>query len=153
MRVIVRSAAFAFLVATLGRADAHDDVIAVFTKMAAALTQTGVDGGTSIAGNVDEFMSAFSRDFQEYDGLKQNVMALVNNAEISSALDPITEEPGSQTYKIDVDWFLQIRSLQQDGPITSRREVIHCELRREKKQWKIISLAPVNFFAPANLGK
>lgn len=153
MRAIARSAALAFIFVVLGQADAHDDVVAVFTKMAAALTQTGVDGGSAIGGNVDEFMSVFSKDFPDYQTLKQNITALVTNAEISSSIDPVMEEPGENTYKIDVDWLMQIRSLQQDGPMVRRRELIHCELRREKKHWKIISLKPVDFFAPANLGK
>jgi hypothetical protein len=32
-----------------------------------------------------------------------------------------------------------------------RREVIHCELQREKRSWKIVSLKPIEFFAAANL--
>ena len=47
----------------------------------------------------------------------------------------------------------EIRSLEQDGPLVRRREVVHCELRKEKKHWKIVALKPIDFFAPANLGK
>ena len=48
---------------------------------------------------------------------------------------------------IDLDWVLEIRSLEQDGPLVRRREVVHCELRKEKKQWKIVALKPIDFFA------
>jgi len=152
MRAIVRSAALAFLVAALVHADAHDDVMQVFTKMAAALTGESFDGVGARPGNVPEFMSVFSKDFPQYDTLKQMVTALVNGAEVSSSIEPLTEEPGDQTYKIDVDWFMQIRSLVEDGPMVRRRQVIHCQLRKEKKHWKIVSMTPLDFFAPANLG-
>lgn len=153
MRAIVRSAALAVIVTAMAHADAHDDVIQAITKMAAALTGETQDGDASRSGNVPEFMSAFSKEFPEYDTLKQMVTALVNSAEVSSSIEPQTEEPGKQTYKIDLDWVLQIRSLVQDGPMVRRREVVHCELRKENKHWKIVSLKPLGFFAPANLGQ
>ena len=152
MLAIVRSAVLLSIAAALACADAHDDVMEVFTKMAAALTQTNAEG-RAISGNVAEFMSGVSKDMPDYDTLKNNVTALVNNAEISSSIEPLTEDAAGDAYKIDLDWVLEIRSLERDGPLVRRREVVHCELRQEKKHWKIISLKPVSFFAAANLGK
>jgi hypothetical protein len=152
MRAIGRSTALLCIAAVFACAEAHDDVMEVFTKMAAALTQTNADG-QAISGNVAEFMSAVAKDMPDYDTLKNNVTALVNNAEISSSIEPLTEDAQGDTYKIDLDWFLEIRSLERDGPIMRRREVVHCELRKEKKHWKIVALKPVSFFAAANLGK
>ena len=142
MRAIARSAALALVVAALARADAHDDVMEVLTKMAAALTEVNVPG----------FMAGVSKDLPQYDTLRNDVTALVNEAEISSSVQPVMEQAGDQTYKIDLDWVLEIRSLEQDGPIVRRREVIHCELRKEKAHWKIVALQPLDFFAAANLG-
>ena len=83
------------------------------------------------------FMSAFSKDMPDHDTLENNVTALVNNADVSSSISPLTEDGNDQTYKIDLDWLLEIRSLEPDGPLVRRREVVHCELRKEKKKWKI----------------
>jgi hypothetical protein len=152
MPAIVRSAALLCIAAAFACADAHDDVMDVLAKMAAALTQTNADG-QAISGNVAEFMSAVSKDMPDYDTLKNNVTALVNNAEISSSIEPLTEDAQADTYKIDLDWVLEIRSLERDGPLVRRREVVHCELRKEKKHWKLIALKPVSFFAAATLGK
>ena len=98
-------------------------------------------------------MSAVSKDMPDYDTLRNNVTALVNNAEISSSIEPLTEDSEGDTYKIDLDWVLEIRSLERDGPLVRRREVVHGELRKEQKHWKIIALKPVSFFAAASLGK
>jgi hypothetical protein len=152
MRAIVRSAVLLCAASAFAADDAHDDVVAVISKMAAALTEDTGQVGGGFHGNVGEFMSAVSKDLPEYDTLKNNVNGLVTGAELSSNIQVLTENAGDP-YKIDVDWFLQIRSLEQDGPMVRRREVVHCELRKEKKHWKIVALKPVDFFAPANLGK
>ena len=153
MRAIVRSALLVCIAAAFARADAHDDVIDVVSSMAAALTEvSGADNGVK-GGNVPRFMAAISKDMPDYDALQQNVTALVNNAEVSSSILPLNEDGSGETYKIDLDWVLEVRSLEQDGPLVRRREVIHCELRKEKKHWKVIALKPLDFFAPPKLGQ
>jgi hypothetical protein len=142
MRAIARSVALAFVLAALAHADPHADVMDVLARMAAALTVVNVPG----------FMSGVSKNMPDYDTLQDDVTALIKSAEVSSSIVPVTEDGDDQKYKIDLDWVLEIRSLEQDGPIVHRRQVIHCELRRENKHWKIVSLKPIDFFAAANLG-
>jgi hypothetical protein len=156
MRAIVRntarSAALVCIAAVFVAADAHDDVIDVITTMAGALSEIS-NGVASRSVNVSRFMSAFSKDMPDRDTLEKNVTALANSADLSSSIEPLTEDGDDQARKIDLDWLLEIRSLEQDGPLVRRREVVHCELRKEKKQWKVVALTPIDFFAPANLGK
>jgi len=156
MRAIVRnaarSAALVCIAAVFASADAHDDVMEVVTSMAGALSEIG-NGVALRTVNVSKFMSAFSKDMPDRDTLENKVTALANSGDISSSIEPLTEDGDEQARTIDLDWLLEIRSLEQDGPLVRRREVVHCELRKEKKQWKIIALKPIDFFAPANLGK
>ena len=157
MRAIVRNtarcAALFCIAAAFACADAHDDVMDVVASMAGALTEVSGDAAGTVRGNVSKFMAAVSKDMPDYDTLKNNVTALVDEGEISSSVLPLTENGDTQTYKIDLDWLLEVRSLEQDGPLVRRREVVHCELRKEKKHWKIIALKPLDFFAPAKLGQ
>jgi len=125
------------------RGDAHSDVIALFGSLAAALTDW----------NVPAFMEGFDRDMHGYDDLKTQIAALVNQAEVTSSIEPIQEDGDDAKYKIDLDWFLQVRSLLDNGPIVERRRIVHCELRKEKKKWKIVSIDPIDFFAPAKIDK
>jgi|SRR5580658_5172824 hypothetical protein len=148
MRAIARSAALVCIAAMFAFADAHGDVIEVVTDMAGALTEV----------NVPKFMSAFSKDMPGYATLQNNVTALVNQAEVSSSIQPVTEDGDDQARSIDLDWVLEVRSLEQDGPIVHRREVVHCELRKDqvhkkKPQWKIVAIKPLDFFSPAKLGQ
>jgi hypothetical protein len=143
MRAIVRSAVLICIAAVFASADAHDDVVEVVTSMASALTDV----------NVSKFMTAFSKDMPGYGTLENNVTALVKQGEVSSSIQTVSEAGDDQTRSVDLDWVLEVRSLEQDGPLVRRREVIHCELRKEKKHWKIVSLKPLDFFASAQLGK
>jgi hypothetical protein len=151
MGVIVRSAVLACIAVGFASADAHDDVMEVVSTMAGALTEVNGIGQSVVRGNVSRFMSAFSKDMPDYATLESNVTALVRQAEVSSSIQTVSEDGDDQARTIDLDWVLQVRSLQEDGPIVRRREVIHCALRKEKKHWKIVSLKPIDFFAPPQL--
>ncbi len=153
MRAIARSAVLVSIAAALACADAHDDVIEVITSMAGALTEVNGIGAGVVRGNVSRFMSACSKEMPGYGTLESNVTALVRQAEISSSIQTVTEDGDDQARSIDLDWVLEVRSLEQDGPVVRRREVIHCELRKEKKHWKIVALKPIDFFAPPKLGQ
>src|ERR1035438_110942 len=104
MPAIVRSAALAIVVVACLLADTHADIIDVFTAMAAALSDT----------NVPEFMGAFDKDMPGYGKLKTDVTALMTQADISSSVEPIKDEGDDAARKMDLDWFLQVRSLIPD---------------------------------------
>ena len=143
MRAIVRSAVILCLAALLLYADAHQDTLDLFASAAAALADV----------NVPKFMEAFDPDMPDYDRLKTDVTALVNQAEVSSSIEPIRDQGDDSKRLVDLDWYLEVRSLLQDGPIIRRREIVHCELQRKNKRWKIVSLEPIQLFAPAALAQ
>jgi hypothetical protein len=143
MRAIARSVVLAAVVAAFACADAHDDVMEVLGSMAGALTEV----------NVPRFMAAFDKDMPDYNTIESSVTALVNQAEVSSSIVPLHEDGDDQARTLDLDWTLQVRSLEQDGPIVRRREVIHSQLRKENKHWKVVAIKPLDFFGPPNLGR
>jgi hypothetical protein len=148
MPAIVRSgtgilACVFFLAPSSLRADTHADIVDLFASMAAALSDV----------NAPQFMAAFDKDTPGYDKLKSEISGLVNQAEISSSVEAVKDDGDEAKRTVDLDWYLQVRSLVPDGPIATRREVIHCELRKEGKHWKIVSLQPPEFFAPPRLDK
>ena len=57
---------------------------------------------------------------------------------MTSSIEPTKEEGDDDKRSLDLDWYMQIRSLMPDGPITTRRQIVHCELKREGKHWKIV---------------
>ncbi len=145
MRAIVRSTGILACVAfTCLIADTHDEIVDVISNLANALSTV----------NTPKFMDAIDKSMPDYDKLKNDVSALMNQTEITSSVEIITEDGDDAKRSVDLDWYLEIRSLAPDGPIERRREHIHCELlRKDKKHWKIVLLKPQNFFAPASLDK
>ena len=141
MPAIVRSACLAAAALACLYADAQSEVTDLFGSMAAALIEV----------NVPKFMDAFDKNMPNYEQLKNEIEAQTNQAEVSSSIEPLKDEGDDKKRSVDLDWYLEVRSLLQDGPIVRRREVIHCELQRDKKGWKIVSLKPLEFFAPAKL--
>ena len=141
MRAIARSAILVAAALACLYADAQSDVTDLFASMAAALVEV----------NVPQFMEAFDKNMPDYELLKNEIESLTNQAEVSSSIEPLKYEGDDKKRSVDLDWFLEVRSLLQDGPIVRRREVIHCELVRDKKGWKISSLKPLEVFAPAKL--
>jgi len=145
MRAIALSVVIALALACFNGApllaDAHSDVIQVVSSLA--------DGLTGV--NVPEFMDVFDKEMPGYDTLRAYVTALTNQAEVNSSIEPVQETGDNQKRSIELDWYLEVRSLLQDGPIVQRREVIHCELEKEGRKWKIVSIKPLDFFAPPKL--
>ena len=141
MRATALSCGIGILACAALIADTHDDVIDLFTSMAAALSEV----------NVPQFMDAFDKDMPDYGQIKTGVAALLNQADVTSSVEPLSDEGDDSKRTVDLDWYLEIKSLLPDGPVVRRREVVHCELRKEKKHWKIVALKPIEFFGPAKL--
>lgn len=121
----------------------HDEVLDLLSGMAAALT----------AVNPAQFMDAFDKSMPDYGKLKDHITALANQAEITSSIELLTDEGDDAKRSVDLDWYLQVRSLYPNGPIVTRREVVHCELGKQGKRWKIVALKPIEFFAPVRLDR
>lgn len=118
--------------------DARHEILDLFTEMASALSE----------GNGLAFLDHIGHSMPDYEKFQQNILALVEQAEVLSAIDLLKEEGDDRTRSVEVDWFLQIRSREQSGPLVRRREIIKCRLARAKKKWKVTSLDPAGFFAP-----
>lgn len=141
MRATALSCGIGILACAALAADTHDDVIDLFTSMAAALSEI----------NIPQFMDAFDKDMPDYGNLKTGVTAMVRQADVTSSIEPLSDEGDDTKRTVDLDWYLEIKSVLPDGPVVRRREVVHCELRKEKKHWKIVALKPIEFFGAAKL--
>ena len=141
MRATALSCGIGILACAALAADTHDDVIDLFTSMAAALSEI----------NIPQFMDAFDKDMPDYGNLKTGVTAMVRQADVTSSIEPLSDEGDDTKRTVDLDWYLEIKSVLPDGPVVRRREVVHCELRKEKKHWKIVALKPIEFFRAAKL--
>jgi hypothetical protein len=119
-------------------ADDSQDIWSLLTEEATALSD----------GNLEDFMAGFDHSMPGYQSLRTNVSALLDQTEVQSAIDLLSEEGSGPTRTVSLDWFLQLVEQQDEVGLTRRREVVRCKLEKRGKKWRIIWIDPISFFAP-----
>jgi len=118
-------------------ADTRQEILDLITELASALSE----------GNGLAFLDHIDHAMPDYQKLEQNILALTEQNEVSAAIDILKQEGDDRTQTVELDWLLQIRSREDNGPIERRRETVKCRAERKKKNWKIASLDPIALFA------
>lgn len=120
-------------------ADPRQEILDLLTALASALSE----------GNGLAFLDRVDHAMPDYHKLEQNILALTADNEIEATIDILKQEGDDLAQSIELDWFLQIRAREQNGPLERRRETVKCRLERgKKKKWKIVAIQPIAFFAP-----
>ena len=112
--------------------------LASVAKIAAALSQGDSDGA----------LEYFDSDMKGYADLEQKIVALTEQADISCAIDVVTDTEENGLHKLDLDWYVQMTPQSATGPVERRRERIQVEMKLIKKQWRITSMTPTKIFDP-----
>ena len=120
------------------RADEAEDVWNVLTEAASALSE----------GNAKSFLALFDRSMADYATLEGNVTALLNQDQVQSSIELLSEEGDRTTRMVELDWFLQVVEQQDTAGVTRRRERVRCRLAKRGRKWILASIEPVAFFAP-----
>ena len=115
-----------------------EHIIALFSAMATALSES----------NSAAFLKPIDRGMKDYNKLAAYVVALTTQAEVTCSVEFLKDEGDEAKRSVTVDWFLQISSRQDSGPLERRRENVTCQLTRNKKSWTVMSLEPVELFRP-----
>jgi len=143
MPVIARSFVLIVAAAAALLADTHAQVVDLFASMTSKLSE---DNGAG-------FMAGFDKNMPDFSRLQGYIDALISQAVVSSSIDPVKDEGDDSKRSVDLDWILQIRSREASGPLIERHETVHAELVKQKKGWRIVSIAPLNFFEPAKFSQ
>ena len=119
-------------------ADTRQEILDLLTDLASAL---GEGNGLAFLGHIDHAMPGYQK-------LEQNILALTEQNEVSAAIDIVKQEGDDHAQNVELDWLLQIRAREDNGPIERRRETVKSRLERQKKKWKVVSIEPITLFAP-----
>ena len=135
----MRRRAFLLSAAAAGlRADPRQEIYDLFGTMANSLAE----------GNAVPFLEPFDRGMPGYRDLAANVTALVEQAEVQSAIEIVREEGGAGEQKVDLDWMLQIIEKRSTANSVRRQQLVKCRLVKRGRSWRILSIEPIAFFAP-----
>jgi murein L,D-transpeptidase YcbB/YkuD len=126
------------LATTLLFADTRQEVMDVFASMAAALSE----------GNPSAFVRAVDPSMPGYASLARNVNALATQNEVTSAIEIAKQEGDDRAQTVELDWLLEIRGKDQSHVFVRRQAIVKCRAERLKGRWRVVSLEPVDFFAP-----
>ena len=116
--------------AFVARADDRTDALDAVAPIAAALS----DGDTAAA------LAALRRDAENYAELRENLTAMIAQAEVTSSVEVISAESGAA----ELDWYMQIRNRSTKMVIARRRGTVQIRFRKRK----LLALSPASFFAP-----
>jgi hypothetical protein len=96
------------------------------------------------AHNAEEFLSHFDRRTPAFSELTANVRALVDQADVHSGIDAITDDGDSAT----VDWIMSLTSRTNPAQNERRHATVRMKFDTSGKHPKVVLIEPANFFGP-----
>ena len=87
------------------------------------------------------FLDHFDPKMAGFDALSSQIRSLLERSEVGSSIEVVVDEGDEQKRTLKLDWLLRI---DQDLP---KRQIVSCSIEKQGKRWKIVSFAPLDFFA------
>lgn len=110
------------------------------------------DLATALSENdADSALDHFDSKMQSFGQIEQKLEALTEQDDISCAIDIVTDVEGDGVHKLDLDWFMQLKSQLDDSQFERRRERVQVEMRQIKGVWKITSMSPLSILDPVEI--
>lgn len=136
---MTRRAALALIVgATAALADSSADVLDVVAAMSSALSEDNVPG----------FMKRLESKLPGRAELESGLHAMVAQADVSCAIEPITDEGDDARRTLLLDWTLEMKRKGDALQVERRRESVKLAAVRSGKKWIVTGIEPASFFAP-----
>ena len=100
------------------------------------------------ANNVPAFLNGVDPAMPEYSKLKADVTTLLEEADVGSSVVVQSDKGNDRQRELELDWYLEIKSQEPEGPSERRRQIVHCRVEKQNGKWKIVALEPLDLFAP-----
>jgi hypothetical protein len=131
-------------------------LLLLFSLMAMAAEQTPLaaiaDLATALSENdPDGVLRTFDSQMKEYGAIEANIEALTAQTDVSCAIDIVKDDESNGVHKLDLDWFMELKSQGNNPQLERRRERVQIEMREIKGKWKIIALSPLSIFDPIKI--
>jgi hypothetical protein len=94
------------------------------------------------------FLKEIDKSMPGYDRLEHAIPELLEQGPIACSVQPLTDEGDDAKRAVELDWYMEIRNVDETVPIVRRREVIHLRMEKRDKRWRVTSLDPISFFDP-----
>jgi len=120
------------------RADEGLSTLKLVTNLAAKLSD----------GNLPGVLEAFAKTMNGYQNLVADLGALTNQYDVICVIE-IRQESGDEAQRnADTEWFVQLKSKQDEGPTERRTVPVRISTARLKGKWRIMAIEPQSVLAP-----
>ena len=120
---------------------AEQTPFAAIADLATALSENDPDG----------VLRYFDSQMKDYGAIEADVEALAAQADISCAIDIVKDDESNGVHKLDLDWFMELKSRGNSPQLERRRERVQIEMREIKGRWKITVLSPLSILEPIHI--
>jgi hypothetical protein len=117
-----------------------------FSAVAAPKTPLNVISGLATAlgeNDPDGALEFFDSKMDAYGEIEQKIEAVTAQDDISCSIEIVTDTEVNGVHKLDLDWFMHLKTQGAAAQVEERRERVAVEMRQIKGVWKITSIAPL----------
>lgn len=117
----------------------------------AAIRRLVLDASRSLqSANAALFLGLFDRrSLNGFQELQDDLRALTAHHRIASSVAVGLIEGGPEQWTANVDWLLELTPKLDPGPVERRRQTVRVSVRKLGRRWRMVGLAPTEFFAPS----
>lgn len=143
---VVRGAALAAALRAAAIAAEEETPFTRLAKLATYLSEN----------SAPEALACFDPGMKDYALIEADIGAICAQTDVLCAIDIVQEavvdEKGEgEARKLDTDWFVELRSQADGGPVERRRERVQIEMKKFPRVWKIVALSPVSILDPIHI--
>jgi hypothetical protein len=120
---------------------AEQTPLAAIADLATALSESDPDG----------VLRYFDSQMKDYGTIEADIEALTAQADVSCAIDIVKDDESNGVHKLDLDWFMELKSQGASPQVERRRERVQIEMREIKGKWKITALSPLSILGPIQI--
>ncbi|HWE00148.1 MAG TPA: hypothetical protein VG345_13950, partial [Bryobacteraceae bacterium] len=101
--------------------------------------------------SVPEALACFDPRMKDYAAIEADLGAIGAQTDVLCAIDVVSENGEGEERTLDTDWFLELRSQADVGPVERRRQRVELRMKKEATKWKIVAMAPVSILDPIHI--
>jgi hypothetical protein len=126
------------LISTTVFADAEQDITEVVSDLATALSEN----------RPEQFLKMLDRNMPVYQQIERQLTGLATDTDIGCTIELIGNTGSGTAQRADLDWYMVLRSRQDQNLIERRRTKVTVEIEKRGKKWFVTAFSPVTLFAP-----
>jgi hypothetical protein len=98
-----------------------------------------------------EALACFDPRMKDYAVIEADIGAIGAQTDVLCAIDIVSEHGEGEDRTLDTDWFVELRSQAEGGPVERRRERVELRMKKDAAKWKIVAMAPVSILDPIHI--